>query len=82
MLSRKRSERTCERGLCSPEVPETAVDTFERYTDATLFQALDQHGLAALLIELRELDQSDPECTQHIRVKTHDDATAPWLAVD
>jgi hypothetical protein len=58
------------------------VDTLERYTDATLFQALDQHGLAALLVELRDLERSDPECTRHVRFKTHDDATALWLAVD
>jgi hypothetical protein len=58
------------------------VDTLERYTDATLFQAVDQHGLAALLVELRAVERSDAECTQHIRFKTHDDATALWLAVD
>jgi hypothetical protein len=58
------------------------VDTLERYTDATLFQAAEQHGLAALLAELRALERSDPECTRHIRFKTHDDATALWLAVD
>lgn len=58
------------------------VDTLDRYTDATLFQALEQRGLAALLGELRELERSDPECIQHVRFKTHDDATALWLAVD
>jgi hypothetical protein len=57
------------------------VDTFERYTDGALFQALDQRGLGALLQELRELEGNDPECTRHLRFKTHDDATALWLEV-
>ena len=56
------------------------VDTFERYTDATLFQAVEQRGLAALLQELRELERGDPECRRHLRFKTHDDATALRLA--
>jgi len=57
------------------------VDTFERYTDDSLFQAVEQRGLAALLHELRDLEQADPECTRHWRFKRHDDATALWLAV-
>jgi len=57
------------------------VDSFERYTDATLFQAVEQRGLAALLDELRELERADPECTRHLRFKKHDDATALWLDV-
>jgi hypothetical protein len=57
------------------------VDTLERYTDVTLFQALEQRGLAALLVELRELERSDAECTRHVRFKAHDDASALWLAV-
>lgn len=57
------------------------VDTLERYTDEGLFQAVEQRGLAELLRELRELERGDPECTQHVRFKTHDDATALWLAV-
>jgi len=52
------------------------VDTFERYTDVTLFQTLDRVGLAALLGELRALEDADPECTRHLRFKAHDDATA------
>jgi hypothetical protein len=55
------------------------VDTFERYTDATLFQAAGERGLPALLEELREVERSDLECTRHLRFKTHDDATALWL---
>jgi hypothetical protein len=58
------------------------VDTFERYTDSTLLQALERRGLAALLGELRELERGDLECIEHLRFKTHDDATALWLALD
>ena len=55
------------------------VDTFERYTDGTLFHAVEQRGLAALLQELREVEGNDPECRRYLRFKTHDDATALWL---
>jgi hypothetical protein len=55
------------------------VDTFEHYSDDTLFHAVEQRGLAALLQELREVEQNDLECVRHLRFKTHDDATALWL---
>lgn len=55
------------------------VDTLERYTDSTLFEAVERRGLAALLQELREIEGNDPECTRHLRFKAHDDATALWL---
>jgi hypothetical protein len=58
------------------------VDTFGRYDDASLFQAADRNGLAALLAELRSIENDDPECRRHPRFKRHDDATALWLAVD
>jgi hypothetical protein len=57
------------------------VDTLHRHTDASLFEAVGQRGLAPLLAELRELEQGDPECTRYLRFKTHDDATALWLDV-
>lgn len=57
------------------------VDTFARYTDSTLFRAVERSGLAPLLEELRELEQNDPECTRFLRFKSHDDATALWLAM-
>jgi len=58
------------------------VDTFGRYDDASLFQAVERNGLAALLAELRSVENDDPECTRHPRFKRHDDATALWLAVE
>jgi hypothetical protein len=58
------------------------VDTFGRYDDASLFQAAEHNGLAALLAELRSIEDDDPECSRHPRFKRHDDATALWLAVD
>jgi hypothetical protein len=58
------------------------VDTFGRYDDASLFQAAERNGLAALLAELRSIEDDDPECTRHPRFKRHDDATALWLAVE
>jgi len=58
------------------------VDTFERYTDASLFDAVERRGLRALLAELRAIELADAECVRHPRFKAHDDATALWLAID
>lgn len=58
------------------------VDTVERYDDESLFRAVEERGLGALLAELRELERSDRECTRYWRFKTHDDATALWLALE
>jgi hypothetical protein len=58
------------------------VDTFGRYDDASLFRAVERNGLAALLAELRSVENDDPECTRHPRFKRHDDATALWVAVE
>jgi hypothetical protein len=58
------------------------VDTLERYTDPGLFEAVSQRGLASMLRELRELERDDAECVRSPRFKTHDDATALWLAVN
>jgi protein phosphatase 2C-like protein len=58
------------------------VDTFGRYTDASLFEALERRGAPALLDELRKLEEGDAECTQALRFKTHDDATALWLGLE
>jgi hypothetical protein len=58
------------------------VDTFARYDDVALIDAVERRGLDALLEELRELESADPECTAHPRFKRHDDATALWVAID
>jgi hypothetical protein len=57
------------------------VDTLNRHTDSSLFEAVGQRGLAPLLAEMRELERDDLECTRYLRFKTHDDATALWLTV-
>jgi protein phosphatase 2C-like protein len=58
------------------------VDTFGRYTDASLFEALERSGAKSLLEELRALEREDAECTRALRFKTHDDATALWLGLE
>ena len=55
------------------------VDTFERYTDRSLFDAVEERGLAPLLDELRGIEVDDEQCVRYPRFKTHDDATALWL---
>jgi hypothetical protein len=54
-------------------------DTFHRYTDASLFDAVEQRGLRELLRELRAVEDDDAECVRHARFKRRDDATALWL---
>lgn len=55
------------------------VDTFHRYTDASLFDAVERRGLRELLRELRAIEDGDAECVRYPRFKRHDDATALWL---
>lgn len=55
------------------------VDVFARYTDESLLAAANQHGLAALLAELRGLESADPQLKRHLRVKASDDASALLL---
>jgi len=55
------------------------VDTFERYSDLTLFDAVERRGLASLLEELRAIEVGDEQCLRWPRFKTHDDASALWL---
>jgi hypothetical protein len=58
------------------------VDTFGRYGDRALLEAVERRGLGALLDELRELESADAECVAHPRFKRYDDATALWVAID
>jgi Protein phosphatase 2C len=60
-------------GLCR------LVDTYQRYTDAALFRAVESHGLRSLLGELRALELEDSECLRYPRFKQYDDATALWI---
>jgi hypothetical protein len=58
------------------------VDTFGRYSDVELFDAVERRGLEPLLAELRSIEREDDECTTYPRFKRHDDATAIWLSAD
>jgi hypothetical protein len=52
------------------------VDTYHMLTAGELMQAALERGLAPLHAELRRLEDSDPECLAHPRLKARDDATA------
>ncbi len=51
-------------------------DVFGVYSEETLLEAAFERGLAALIAELRALENADPKCERSPRVKRHDDATA------
>ena len=55
------------------------VDTYGRYTDAALFEAVERVGLSELLAELRHIEIEDSPCKKYPRFKQHDDATALWF---
>jgi hypothetical protein len=55
------------------------VDTYHRYSDVSLFRAVEANGLRPLLRELRSLEKDDPECVRYPRFKQCDDATALWI---
>jgi hypothetical protein len=65
------------RGLLVSDGFYRLIDTFAAYPDdaALLARAL-AVGLAPLLAELRALEDADPECVAHPRLKPKDDATA------
>ncbi len=51
-------------------------EVFGAYSEETLLEAAFEKGLAALLKELRSLEDKDPACEKAPRLKLHDDATA------
>jgi hypothetical protein len=55
------------------------VDTYQRYSDESLLQAVETRGLKALLLELRAIEAEDANCVRYPRFKRCDDATALWL---
>jgi hypothetical protein len=57
------------------------VDTFRTATAEQLFAAARARGLAPLYAELRRLEDADPECLAHPRLKPRDDATALLVCV-
>jgi hypothetical protein len=66
------------RGLLMSDGFYRLVDTFRAYPDdAALIKAAGREGgLEAMLAELRALEDADPECVAHPRLKPRDDATA------
>lgn len=56
------------------------VDTYQRYTYPKLMEAA-RCGLAALLRELREIEENDPECRKYPRLKPCDDVTAVLVRI-
>ena len=57
------------------------VDTYGMLTAGELMQAALERGLAPLHAELRGLEDADPECLAHPRLKARDDATAMLVTV-
>lgn len=52
------------------------VTEYRRYSVATLMDACEKKGLAALVEEARAIEAADPDCIKHPRFKKSDDATA------
>ena len=57
------------------------VDTYRMLTAGELMQAALERGLAPLYAELRRIEDADPECLSHPRLKARDDATALLVRV-
>ncbi|MBT8154161.1 hypothetical protein KMP13_09685 [Epibacterium ulvae] len=57
------------------------VSDYGAYTAETLWQAVQDNGLAALAQEIREIERADEACARFPRFKVSDDATAIWLRV-
>jgi len=57
------------------------VDAYDMLTAGELMQAAIERGLAPLYAELRRLEDADPDCLAHPRLKARDDATAVLVVV-
>ena len=55
------------------------VDTYHAMSAAELLDAAAKRGLAPLYDDLRRIEDADPECLNHPRLKPRDDATALLL---
>jgi serine/threonine protein phosphatase PrpC len=63
-------------GLLASDGLYRLVDTFAAYPDGkALLEAARSKGMSTLLGELRSLEDADPECRVHPRLKRSDDAT-------
>lgn len=57
------------------------VTDYQEYTASELAEAVHSKGLAALVHEIREIEQADAKCLRYPRFKISDDATALWVRV-
>jgi serine/threonine protein phosphatase PrpC len=57
------------------------VDHYRLYSDESLLAAAVKGGLKALAQRLRQVEEEDPECRAHPRLKPRDDASALLLVV-
>jgi hypothetical protein len=57
------------------------VDHYHLYSDAALLAAAVEDGLQVLAQRLRQVEDEDPECRTHPRLKPRDDASALLLVV-
>ncbi len=55
------------------------VDTFGLVAEDRLLGRAREEGLSALLAEVRQAEDNDPDCLRHPRFKPKDDATALLL---
>ena len=58
------------------------VDHYHLYSDESLLAAAVQDGLQVLAQRLRQVEDEDPECRIHPRLKPRDDASALLLVVE
>lgn len=56
-------------------------DTYQACTADTFMTQLRERGLAALALQLRQIEQDDAACLRYPRFKMSDDASAIWLRV-
>jgi len=57
------------------------IDTFGKYSAETLLDAAISRGIGSLLGEVRALENADPDCRIHPRVKASDDATGLLIRI-
>ncbi len=77
-------EIVCDRGdsiLLMSDGFSSLIDAYRAYTAEGLVRAVEELGLAAVAMELREIERRDLECTRHPRFKASDDASAMWITV-
>ena len=58
------------------------VDHYHLYSDESLLAAALEDGLQVLARRLRQVEDEDPECRAHPRLKARDDASALLLAIE